>query len=829
MMYTGESPEDVSEYSTTLVEKGDKLHREGYTLFNERKYLEAKSTLESSKRAYNEAIIEETDSEKIAGINEKISRVQGKILEIEKLLSFEISKESNFNYSEENSRENPEKPFDLLEKGEKLQQEGLALFSEKRYEEAKSRLDESICAFNEAILGETDPDKQAKIHEIISQVREKFSEIDVTLSIKSKIEACKIYISQGHYTKSRDVLNPILEKYPNNPSALGCKARSYYHEGDYEQSFEYIKQAVDSEPRNSVLWFYKGKILLKRIKSQEALESFQQAVTLNDEYYMAWKFLAVINYDKGDYNRAIAAFEKAKVSPNDLETYKKWIYALLKNDRPDDARRKIREALDLSSPEMIDEELNYLWAESCVYKGEYQDAIRALTNVLEKNPSHLDARYFRAYSILFANQNYDDKQIYADAMNEVNELLKLDPKHQNGLYLKGILLTLQNSNQEAISIYDTIANQNPKYLNVFLSKASTLVKEKKYFEAIEVANQLLTLDPKNEGAQYILGGSYRETGDWSKACEKLDKLILQNPNNYNALSLKGKTLFDMEEYDSAINEFLKIIKLNTVDSSIVPPDIISDSKYHVAMAYYRSKKWSDAINFFDDYLMNSDKNGVDAYSILSVCYNKTSQYEKALETADKAIALDKTAKLAYQQRANALTHLDRLEDALSTYDCLTKLEPEDPDEWNSYGVLLYRVGRKTDALQAFKQALDIDDSEDVYRYNIAIVNTDSDNIPEALKDIEQVIAHYPKNAKYWYLKAIILSNKQTYPEAMISVTKALKYQPENQDAQELKAQLFPRMDDEINQKNDKIRERLNKKVQSNSKIPNPIENEYEEE
>jgi tetratricopeptide (TPR) repeat protein len=728
-------------------------------------------------------------------------------------------------YTGESSGDDSEYNTNLIERGDQLQQDGLILFEKKKYEESKSRLEESICAYNEAINVETDPGKRAEFHENISRVRDKFSEIDVILSIKSKIEACKIYISQGNYIKSRRVLDPILEKYPHNPNALGCKARSYYHEGSYLQALEFIDYAVESDRENSTLWFYKGKILLKLTKPRDALEAFQQSVALNDEYCEAWKLIAAINYDLGDYRKTISAFEKANVTPSDLKTFKLWIYALLKDDRPDDARKKIREALDQSPLDMADEELNYLWAESCVYEGEYQDAIRALTNILEKNPFHINARYFCAYSMLFANQNSDDKQIYEEAMNEVNSLLDQDPLHQNGLYLKGILLTLQNSNQEAIAIYDDIAKKNPKYLNVFISKASTLVQEKKYLEAIEIVKQVLYLDPKHEGAQFILGGSYREIGDWFNARDKLDQLILQNPNNYNALCLNGKILLDLEEYDTAINEFLKVLNLEITVSS----DIISDSKYQLATAYYKRKLWSDAINYFVQYLSGSNKNSEEVYSNISVCYNKIGQYDLAIESADSAISLDKTGKLAYLQRANALISLDKLEDAITAYDCLTKLKPEDPDEWNSYGVLLYRVGRKKDALHAFRKALEIDDSEGVYLYNTAIVNTDSGNTSEALKDIERAIAQCSNNSEYWYLKAIILSNNRLYPEAMIAVTMALQYKHDYSDALELKAQLFPRMDDDINQKKDIIKERLNRKIQSDSKIPDPIENEFEEE
>lgn len=857
MMYTGENPEDDSENNTNLIEKGNRLKLDGHNLLNEKKYVEAKSRFQDAENVYNEALRVETDPLIIAGINKKINRIHEKFLEIQPFLPSDYNRHSipvisekyfdedsgdtknqiegvdNFYQGDVNKQptpvfaggcsvDHPENTEKQAEGGDHFYEEGLDFFNKKEYDAATKMLEKSILAYNEEFGVETDLGKQAGINEKIALVHDALGKIDQILAVTNRIEACKFHKKQGNTRRAHEVLDPILANDPNNSEALSCKAHSYYLEGEYPQALEYIDRAIENAPNSSRFWFCKGGILKKIENPKDALVAFQRAVALNDTYQRAWKSIANINYNMENYTAAISACEKAKVTPGDLEIFKHWVYALLKIDRPDEARRKIQEAIDQN---LADLDLRYLGASSRVYKGEYQEAIRELTYILEQDSSHSNARYYRAYSMLFTNQNYEDTQIYEEALKEVNTLLKNDPSHQDGLYLKGILLTLQNSNPEAIAIYDDISKNDPKYLNVFISKASTLFQDKKYQEAIEVVKQVLKLDPKHEGARLTLAKSYRETGDWLNARDTLDKIILQNPANYNALYLKGKILFDQEEYDLASNDFLKVLKLE----STVPADVISDSKYNLATAYYKCKKWHDAINYFVEYLPTSTPNGAEAYSDLSVCYNKTGQYDLALEAANNAISLSKTGKPAYQQKANALISLGNPDDAISTYDCLTKLEPEDPDEWNSYGVLLYRGGRKKEAIQAFGKALEIDDSIDVYLYNTAIVNTDSNNTTDALKHIERAIAQRPDNAKYWYLKAIILANKKTYPEAMIAVTTALEHQPGYPDAQDLKTKLFPRINTEINLKKDKLRDRLNEKIRSYSKIPDPIEIELEEE
>jgi len=74
---------------------------------------------------------------------------------------------------------------------------------------------------------------------------------------------------------------------------------------------------------------------------------------------------------------------------------------------------------------------------------------------------------------------------------------------------------------------------------------------------------------------------------------------------------------------------------------------------------------------------------------------------------------------------------------------ILKLDPKDDVTWNTLGVVLTKMGRYKEALQAFQKAIDIN----------------------------------PKVAEIWYSRGMVLKKLKRYPEAMDSFNNALKIEP----------------------------------------------------
>ena len=78
--------------------------------------------------------------------------------------------------------------------------------------------------------------------------------------------------------------------------------------------------------------------------------------------------------------------------------------------------------------------------------------------------------------------------------------------------------------------------------------------------------------------------------------------------------------------------------------------------------------------------------------------------EKAISLLDKAIATDADYRLAYGHKAEYLTRIGKIEQALETLSIYLKRNPTDPYTLLPMGILYEKIGNKEKAMDCYKQA-----------------------------------------------------------------------------------------------------------------------------
>jgi len=101
------------------------------------------------------------------------------------------------------------------------------------------------------------------------------------------------------------------------------------------------------------------------------------------------------------------------------------------------------------------------------------------------------------------------------------------------------------------------------------------------------------------------------------------------------------------------------------------------------------------------------------------------KYEAAIASCDRALEGDgRWGKAqpaeAWTSRGVSLRRLGRHEQALESYNRAIALNPEDALIWNNRGVALLGLGRSSEALEAFEQALKLNPNHELAQRNRAI-------------------------------------------------------------------------------------------------------------
>jgi Flp pilus assembly protein TadD len=126
------------------------------------------------------------------------------------------------------------------------------------------------------------------------------------------------------------------------------------------------------------------------------------------------------------------------------------------------------------------------------------------------------------------------------------------------------------------------------------------------------------------------------------------------------------------------------------------------------------------------------------YLFRSLAYYQKGHFEEALSDVQRSIALDPSDANALHHRANILFGLTRYELARQAYEQTLQLIPEEAGAWNNLGATLDLLGRRAEALAAFKRATECHPPSKNAFLGIAFLQIRLGNLPETARALDQL-------------------------------------------------------------------------------------------
>ncbi len=266
----------------------------------------------------------------------------------------------------------------------------------------------------------------------------------------------------------------------------------------------------------------------------------------------------------------------------------------------------------------------------------------------------------------------------------------------------------------------------------WLDKAEKLYDDGKYSEAAVAYDKVTVLDPKSQIAFYQAGWCYNDLDKFENAIDRLKKAVALNQNDHKALQELGYAYKKMTKYDDALNSLKKAIELK-------PTYALAYKQ--LGDVYQDLNKNADAIAAYKK-CYDNDSNNDDACYNLGYIYNGEGQYEEALEWLDKANNIKQSV-----------------------------------DVFNEIGYANYKLEKNDEAINAYKNALKINDKNstaykgigDVYRLNYSPAK-----IAEAIESYLKAIEYNPKSSGSYYGLGWCYNEKSRYEEAIPALSKSIE-------------------------------------------------------
>jgi tetratricopeptide (TPR) repeat protein len=181
---------------------------------------------------------------------------------------------------------------------------------------------------------------------------------------------------------------------------------------------------------------------------------------------------------------------------------------------------------------------------------------------------------------------YQAVHIYSDlSMRASQDLLFKAPSSYQVRLLNAEALETQELWNEAASEYRAILSQNPKLPGIhyrlgrlLLSLPENAVTSTTRADAQKEFEEELKINPKNAGAEYVLGELARQARDWPQAIDHFSKATKLDPGFADAFIGLGRSLIADRKFIEAVAPLEHAAKLQ--------PDNPA-AHYHLAIAYSR--------------------------------------------------------------------------------------------------------------------------------------------------------------------------------------------------------------------------------------------------
>jgi protein O-GlcNAc transferase len=320
--------------------------------------------------------------------------------------------------------------------------------------------------------------------------------------------------------------------------------------------------------------------------------------------------------------------------------------------------------------------------------------------------------------------------------------------------------------EEAATLYESILLDVPAQFDAAHLLGVVAMQEGRLEDAQRQIKNALKIKPDDQPALINLTAVYLRSGQLELAAESGEEAARLLPASVDAMINYGTVLHEMGRYRDAI------VPLEIAQSMNPRSTVVCNL---LGSCLLRTGDASRAVTIFEIATNVAPTDG-DGWANLSAALNAVSEHERAMECANRAVALSLDSSNALAAQAAAQFELGKIEESVATYQKAVALNPT-VMILCGLAVALISSGRNEDALTYLRRAAEIDGSNAYVRLLTAVselkpIYKDKAEIESSRVAFEQAIMELQS----WYSTALV---KDVYTAVGAAQPFFLAYQPYN--------------------------------------------------
>ncbi|AKB75227.1 hypothetical protein MSLAZ_1966 [Methanosarcina lacustris Z-7289] len=219
----------------------------------------------------------------------------------------------------------------------------------------------------------------------------------------------------------------MLEKDPQNATALFQKALLIYKTGRFEAALQLTEQVLEIVPDDFRVWYNRGVILSEMGRLEEAIDAYDRVIELEPAFEIAWDNKGVVLARLGRLRDALETYEKVlRRNPKYAEAWAGKGAILSALDRKEEALEAYSSALKIRH--------DYMEALKCISSlfsrmGRFEEALAAYDTALQSAPE--DPSLWAGKGLVLSELNKQE-----EALQSCSKALELKPGFVPALEIK---------------------------------------------------------------------------------------------------------------------------------------------------------------------------------------------------------------------------------------------------------------------------------------------------------------------------------------------------------------------------------------------------------
>ena len=413
------------------------------------------------------------------------------------------------------------------------------------------------------------------------------------VSVEQGLAKAKSHIKKGETAEAQALYVTILNAFPHNKKAqqalatLGGGQRStaeqgppqavidqlmgLYKQGQLELVVDQTQDLTVQFPKTITLWNMLGASAAQIGKLDQAVQAFEQIISLNPNQANAYFNMGNALKDQGKLEEAIVAYNKALAIKPDYEAALNNVVVALKNLGKTGEKRlkKVLETYNKAQALKAENSNSYFSrALALQEQGKLEEAIDAYNKALAIEPEYAEA-YSNMGNVL------KDHSKLEEAIEAYNKALAIKPDYAEAYSNMGVTLQEQGKLEEAIDAYNKALDIKPEYAEAYSNMGVAFKHQGKLEEAIDAYNKALAIKPDYAEAYSNMGNALAGQGKLEEAIDAYNKALAIKPDYESTRTQKLHQQAHICDWSSIAKDIEGLPRLGTTKEPVSPFSVLS--------------------------------------------------------------------------------------------------------------------------------------------------------------------------------------------------------------------------------------------------------------